>query len=61
MSIVSNAALSSSKTQLDAALVWHKKQAICNFNKCRFYAMAGPKTWLKFFIDVIFFARRSTI
>ncbi len=31
------------KKQWDAALVWRKKQVICNFNKCSFCAMAGLK------------------
>ncbi len=48
-------ALRSSKTSNEIQpFVWRKKQVICNFNKCSFCAMAGPETWLKFFIDIIF-------
>ncbi len=36
-----------------------EKQVICNFNKCSFYSMVGPKTWLKFFIDIIFFSKKE--
>ncbi len=47
-SIVSNAALRSSKTNNEMQL-WSdaRSKSFVTFNKCSFCAMAGPKTWLK--------------